>query len=71
MVDECLLQGVQMIASAQSLNGNYVATRYPLDWHQAGADGLPVHQHGASAALSLAIAGLFGSGQIQVLAQHL
>ena len=71
MVDERLLHRMQLFTGAQALYGDHMAARYPLGWHQTGADGLPVDQHCAGAALALLIARLFGAGQVQVLAQHL
>ena len=69
MLDERVLEGVKAIALGQALDGLDGGAIRLIREHQAGVDGLAVHEHRARAALALAAAFL-GPGQAQVLAQH-
>lgn len=45
MFDEALLEGVQLAAGGQPLDGHHVAAAHLGGEHQAGFHGLAVHQH--------------------------
>ncbi len=69
LVDEGFLQRVQPAFVEQALDGLHRGAVGLVGHHQARVDGLPVHEHGAGAALALAAAFL-GAGEPQVVAQQ-
>jgi hypothetical protein len=65
---ERLLDEVRPLGRAEALDRGDVGAGERRDLGDAREDGLPVHQDHARAALALAVAGLLGAGEAQVLA---
>ena len=70
VTQESPLQVRQGVLPGQPLDGDHVAPGRARQRRQAGADRLPVEQHGAGAAVA-GIAADLGAGQPQLAAQHL
>jgi len=67
---ERFLKQVRGVGSAEALDGDYLRAIEVSRLSETGTHGLTVEDDGTSPALSLAIAGLFGPGQSQVLPQY-
>ncbi len=68
---EGLLQGVQVVRAADSLDRRHMLASNPAHRRAAGADGASVKDNCTRTALALVVAPLLGAGQIQVLAQDI
>ncbi len=69
MRDEGGLHRMKVVAMGEALDGDDLCAVETHREGETGIDPLPVHEHGAGAALP-AVAALLGSGQVEALAQE-
>jgi hypothetical protein len=68
-LDERLLQRVEPVASAQTLDGQDAPFDHLTHRGETGAYWLPVEEHCAGAAFALVVATLFGASQTKIVSQ--